>query len=311
MNVIKLSATEKKRFNTVHAALLFWYKKNRRKFSWRKKIRDPYEVLVCEVMGQQTQASRIEEFLPRFLSKFPTLRSLASAKQSAVIKEWQGLGYNRRALNLHRAAKELYSDHSSRFPRTEEKLLALPGIGKYTARAVLIFAFNKPIATVDINIQRLLSRLYKKMPDRDAMLPQKEIFDLAEMILPIKGSRLWHEALMDFGATICTKRNPGCPACPLFDECKSGKVFIDIPESSTVPIRNNEPKYFGRPRRIWRGKVLKIIAEHEPVVADGISRNIQNSFPKSEFAVFVKTILDDLVAEGFCIKKNTTYCLLP
>src|SRR4051812_30408044 len=115
---MKLSAGEKERFSTIQPLLIEWYKKNRRKFSWRKKIRHPYEVLVCEVMGQQTQASRIEQFLPKFLNKFPSIESLAKAKKSEVIKEWQGLGYNRRALNLQRTAITLAMDYSNSFPQT-------------------------------------------------------------------------------------------------------------------------------------------------------------------------------------------------
>lgn len=310
MSAFKLSPSDKKRFTIIQTLLIGWYKKNRRKFSWRKKIRNPYEVLVCEVMGQQTQASRIEQFLPRFLNRFPTVEILASAKQSDVIKEWQGLGYNRRALNLYKTAKELYRTHSSAFPRNEEKLLLLPGIGKYTARAVLIFAFNKPLATVDVNIQRLLSRLYRRMPDSGTMLPVKTIYDLSENILPINQSRLWHEALMDFGATICTKRNPKCEECPLFNECKSGKMLIN---SASLPGKqhgNSEPKYFTQPKRIWRGKILKIISANEKVSESFVLKTLQNSYPKSEFAPFIKNILSDLIREGFCQVKNKTYRLL-
>src|SRR5882757_7215023 len=125
MKAFTLSTGEKKRFENIRTTLIGWYKKNRRKFSWRKNIRNPYEVLVCEVMGQQTQASRIEQFLPLFLRKFPTIKALAAAKQSEVIRQWQGLGYNRRALNLHRTAKKIAVKHSALFPKTEEHLLQL------------------------------------------------------------------------------------------------------------------------------------------------------------------------------------------
>ena len=303
---MKLSALEKKRFNTIQTTLIGWYKTNRRKFSWRKKIRPPYEVLVCEVMGQQTQASRIEEFLPRFLNRFPTVRSLASAKQSDVIKQWQGLGYNRRALNLHKAAKEL---SKISFPKKEEELLTLPGIGKYTARAILIFSHNRSVAAVDINIQRLLSRLYKRMPDTSSMLSVEEIYELGEIILPIKQSRLWHEALMDFGATVCTKRNPLCDECPLYDQCKSGKALINaslISKSHSVTV---EPKYFGHPKRIWRGKTLKIIVGNDSASESFITKTLQNSFPHPEFSVFIQSILSELMKEGFCEKKNKIYRL--
>ncbi len=305
MSIVSLSKSEKKRFTTIQASLIEWYNKNRRTFSWRKNIRDPYEVLVCEVMGQQTQASRIEQYLPRFLTRFPTVKSLASAKQSDVIKEWQGLGYNRRALHLYRAAKEL-SEVS--FPKSEKELLALPGIGKYTARAVLIFAYNKPLAAVDINIQRLLSRLYKKMPDSGSMLPTNVIYELGESILPIKRSRLWHEALMDFGATICTKKNPSCSRCPLFHECRSGKTLMHS-SSFKKTTESSEPKYFGFPKRIWRGRVLKIISIYEAVSEQMICQTLRGQSPRFGFVPFIRDVLDDLVREGFCTRKNRIYHL--
>jgi A/G-specific adenine glycosylase len=306
---MKLAANEKKRFSIIQAFLIQWYKKNRRKFSWRKKIRHPYEVLVCEVMGQQTQASRIEQFLPKFLNKFPSIESLAKAKKSEIIKEWQGLGYNRRALNLQRTAIELSINHSKSFPQTEKELLALPGIGPYTARAILIFAFNKPIATVDVNVQRLLSRLYKKMEGTNSMLPGKDILSLAQSILPKKNFRLWHEALMDFGATICTKRNPACNTCPLFDHCKSGKGFL---KNIQIKTKNNLPfemKYFGQPKRIWRGKVLKIISMNEKIPETSIMSLVTHE-KDSEFDSFIRSVLDELIKEGFCARnRNNIYTL--
>ncbi len=303
---IKLSIADKKRFDEIQKVILAWYKKNRREFSWRKKFRHPYEVLVCEVMGQQTQASRIEQFLPRFLKRFPTIEVLATSAKSAVIKEWQGLGYNRRALNLQRTAIELTNKP---FPKTSDELLRLPGIGHYTANAILIFAYNKPITTVDVNIERVLSRLYKKMLNINGMLSKKEVFSIAEKILPAKQSRLWHEALMDFGATICTKRNPQCSECPLYHECKSGKVLIQ-----KTPIKhkksNQEIKYFGHPKRIWRGRVLKLIAQNKGIKKSLIVKTLIYSENKSEFTVLISNVLDDLTKDGFCNgSKNNTYQL--
>ena len=294
---IKLSLPDKKRFEIIQKTLITWYKKNRREFSWRKKIRDPYEVMVCEIMGQQTQASRIEQFLPRFLKKFPTIQALASAKKSDVIRQWQGLGYNRRALNMQKAAIEL---SNKPFPKTESELLALPGIGPYTARAILIFSYNKSIPTVDVNIERVISRLYSRMPDTNTMLAKKDILSIAEVIIPIRQSRLWHEALMDFGATICTKRNPKCSECPLFDNCKSGKTLILKDTVSTPKKLSSEPKYFGQPKRIWRGKVLKLISVGKGLTEAFIIKQLIYSEKKSEFVPFIHAVLQDLVKEGFC-----------
>jgi A/G-specific adenine glycosylase len=261
-------------------------------------------VLVCEVMGQQTQATRIEQFLPRFLAKFPTVEALAQAKKSEVIREWQGLGYNRRALNLQQSAIALCAKP---FPKNEKELLTLPGIGSYTASAILIFAFNKPLATVDVNIERVLSRLNKKMPDQDTVLPKKQVYQIAKEILPAKNSRLWHEALMDFGATICTKRNPNCDECPLSHNCKSRNVAKAKIKKSTM-----EKIFFAQPKRIWRGRVLKLLIQPrknyttpETYIIDAL----QNSFPKTEFRKFIRSILNELTREGFCEKKNNIYRL--
>ncbi|MDP4219766.1 MAG: A/G-specific adenine glycosylase [Bacteroidota bacterium] len=298
---LTLSSRDRKRFAGIEETLIEWYNMNRRKFSWRKKIRDPYEVLVCEVMGQQTQASRIEEFLPRFLHQFPTIESLAAAKQSDVIRAWQGLGYNRRALNLQRAAIAL---SNKPFPKTEADLLKLPGIGDYTARAILIFAYNKPVATVDVNIERVLSRLFRIMPDSQTMLPKHEILALGEAILPRKRSRLWHEALMDFGATICKKRAPKCGECPLYAKCKSGPVLIDQPATLKNLKVIKERQYFGQPKRIWRGRILKLISMNHGLTEASVLRHLKHSKGDADFKQFVQEVLRALITDGFCIRKS-------
>ncbi|MEI8134390.1 MAG: hypothetical protein WCH46_04820 [bacterium] len=279
--------------------IIEWYKNNRRRFSWRKKIRDPYEVLVCEVMAQQTQASRIEEFLPIFLKRFPTIESLAKAKSSDVIKAWQGLGYNRRALNLQKTAILI---GKKKFPDTEEQLLELPGIGPYTARSVLIFAFNAHLTTIDVNVLRVLSRIFSKMQDQNAIFPREEVQRIAEVMLPPRNSRLWHEALMDFGATVCTKRNPKCSDCPLKQDCKSA----NLPSAKNV-TKNNEPQYFGKPKRIWRGIILRTIVDHERITLKKIIRRLEIDDEDSKVKTFVKSILEELIHEGFCHKKRSTY----
>jgi A/G-specific adenine glycosylase len=259
-------------------------------------------------MGQQTQASRIELFLPRFLKRFPTIEVLATAKRSDVIREWQGLGYNRRALNLHRTAIELANEP---FPKSRKELLALPGIGDYTANAILIFAYNKKIATVDVNIERLLSRLFRRTADINSILQKKQVLTIAEAILPNKELRLWHEALMDFGATICTKRNPQCGKCPLFGDCKSGKTLImkSAIESKTKSYK--DPLYFGFPKRIWRGRALQLISQNKEITEALIVKILSNSNKKSEFASFIREVLNNLSKDGFCeIIKDKTFRLV-
>jgi A/G-specific adenine glycosylase len=252
-------------------------------------------------MAQQTQASRVEIFLAKFLTKFPTVEALAASKKSEVIRQWQGLGYNRRALNLQKAAVSLLNKP---FPQTEAELLGLPGVGKYTARAIMIFAFNKRVSTVDVNVSRVLSRLYKKMPDQNEMLSNDTVYALSEEILPTRNSRLWHEALMDFGATICTKRNPKCSECPLAINCKSSGIV-----SSTIIPKSisKEKKYFGAPKRIWRGRVLKLVVRSEGVIESNIVNDLNKSFPHNTFKPFISAILNDLTREGFIKKTRNKY----
>jgi A/G-specific adenine glycosylase len=195
---------------TVSARLLAHYRRTARDLPWRR-TRDPYEVLVSEVMLQQTQASRVTPAFDRFMQRFPTLEALAAAPLAAVLREWSGLGYNRRARDLHRIARM-----SPRgLPRTVAELDALPGIGAYTAGAVASFAFGQRVAFADVNIQRVLGRLFLGRPGTN-----KEAVELDAEAMPRRSSDLWHHALMDLGATICKPREPKCAECPFNADCR-------------------------------------------------------------------------------------------
>ena len=145
----------------IQQRVLHWYKQNKRNLPWRQ-THDPYHILVAEIMLQQTQVQRVIEKYQSFLKRFPTVQKLARAKASSVITEWKGLGYNRRALFLQRSAQSVVKDHGGRFPRTISELVSLPGIGDYTARAVLSFAFKKPVPMMDTNHRKFYSRLFPK-----------------------------------------------------------------------------------------------------------------------------------------------------
>ena len=194
---------------TVSAALLAHYRATARDLPWRH-TRDPYAVLVSEVMLQQTQASRVAPAFERFMGRFPTLKALASAPLAAVLREWSGLGYNRRARALHLIAKQCPDG----LPSDVAALDALPGIGAYTAGAVASFAFGQPVAFADVNIRRVLGRVFLGRPGTT-----QEATDLDGAAMPKHGSDQWHHALMDLGATICIARTPKCAACPLRTLC--------------------------------------------------------------------------------------------
>ena len=192
--------------------LLAWYKRNARVLPWRE-TRNPYAILVSEFMLQQTQVSRVLEFYPRFLKRFPTIGSLARSQPKAVREAWDGLGYYARAHNLHRLAREVTRLHDGTLPETPEELRTLPGVGPYTAGAVACFAYEKPVATVDTNVRRVLQRAFGS----------KDVWELAEQLVPKQGERAWrfNQALMELGALVCTARKPKCPECPVRNNCRT------------------------------------------------------------------------------------------
>ena len=192
--------------------LLAWYKRNARVLPWRK-TRNPYAVLVSEFMLQQTQVSRVLEFYPRFLKRFPTFGSLARSQPKAVMEAWDGLGYYARARNLHRLAREVTRLHDGTLPDKPEDLRTLPGVGRYTAGAVACFAYEKPVPTVDTNVRRVLQRAFGS----------KDVWELAEQLVPKQGERAWrfNQALMELGALVCKARSPLCPECPVKDNCRT------------------------------------------------------------------------------------------
>lgn len=285
--------------------LLRWHRKNARIFSWRHHIRDPYAVMICEIMGQQTQASRIELFLQRFLKQFPTVTALASAKQSAVIVQWQGLGYNRRAINLHKAAQMVAIEHHGIIPNNEKQLLALPGIGVYTARAILVFAFKQPVSAVDVNVSRVLTRVSKKVKSTGEIYPIDKVQAINNKILPKRSNRDWHEAIMDLGATICTKRNPKCSLCPLNTLCPSSSLELVSKKTSTHSKTSKETLYFGQPKRIWRGRILKYISNAKKVSLESIQEFIskQHQIELSDAFSISEIVIKELLKEGFISKR--------
>lgn len=279
--------------------LLAWHKVNKRSFIWRGLRRSPYVVLVSEFMLQQTGTKHVERRLPIFLKQFPNVKALAAASPAQVLRAWQGLGYNRRALYLHRAAKALAGMRS--FPKTLDALQALPGVGQYTASAVLAFAYNMDTPVIDVNVERVLSRLWKKMPDNRATLPKHELYDFDAAILPKGHSSEWHEALMDLGSTICTRNAPNCDECPLRRSCSSASM-----ETSRVKQPRTEALYFGQPRRIWRGRILRIVSNSESIPSRSVSDQLRKSFKIRErgFASFVNELVELLISERF-IARNT------
>ena len=208
----------------IQVALLGWYRAHRRALPWRK-TKSPYRIFLAEMMLQQTQVERVIPKYQDFLSRFPTVRQLAAAPLAEVIRLWAGLGYNRRAVHLQRAAQAVVQEHGGTFPMTLQALLGLPGIGAYTARALLSFVGSAPVAVVDTNVRRVLGRVYQR--DLAAVFgiegpTERQFQGLADSLVPNEQSARWNQALMDLGSSVCTSRRPDCPALSAFHVVPSG-----------------------------------------------------------------------------------------
>ncbi len=202
--------------------VLAWYARAGRDLPWRR-TRDPYRVLVSEFMLQQTQVSRVQEYYPRFLARFPDLDALASARPRAVREAWDGLGYYARASNLHALARVVSRDSDGKLPAEPEELIKLPGIGPYTAGAVASFAYEKPVPAVDTNVARVLRRVF--FASRLPSPASRDIWQLAAALVPKNGKRAWkfNQAMMELGALVCVARKPKCPDCPVRPVCRTGQ----------------------------------------------------------------------------------------
>src|ERR1700686_5037187 len=196
------------------AQLLGWFAEAKRDLDWRR-TRDPYRVWISEIMLQQTRVAAVLPYYRRFLARFPTVDALARARRESVLRSWAGLGYYSRARNLHRAAKEIVARHGGEFPSRMEEALELPGIGHYTAAAVLSIAYGEPHAVLDGNVARVLARLGAVRGDLRQPKKWGSLQKTASRLLPPKASGDWNQAMMELGATLCTPRAPRCAACPV------------------------------------------------------------------------------------------------
>jgi A/G-specific adenine glycosylase len=206
--------------------LLRWYDRHRRDLPWRvprdcDRLPDPYHVLVSEAMLQQTQVAAVVPYFLTFLQKFPTLRTLADADEQEVLRQWQGLGYYSRARNLRAAAKEIMTTHGGQIPREMDHLLALPGVGRYTAGAIASIAFDERAAILDGNVARVLCRLDRVEAEPREPESQKLLWRRAAEILPARRCGDFNSALMELGATVCTPRTPKCLMCPVREHCEA------------------------------------------------------------------------------------------
>ncbi|MGA8221378.1 MAG: A/G-specific adenine glycosylase [Candidatus Acidiferrales bacterium] len=224
------------------ARLLAWFRAYQRDLPWRRS-RDPYRIWVAEVMLQQTRIAAVLPYYRRFLRRFPRVQSLARVREQEVLKFWSGLGYYSRARNLHRAAREIVANHEAKFPHELESALRLPGIGRYTAAAVLSIAYDAPLAVLDGNVARVLARLGAIHGDLRASRRWKSLAAAAQELLASEAPGDWNQALMELGETICTPQAPRCGACPVSQWCHAyvQGVVAEIPaprgKRATVQVK--------------------------------------------------------------------------
>jgi A/G-specific adenine glycosylase len=222
--------------------LLKWFAAHRRDLPWRRD-RDPYRIWISEVMLQQTQVATVVPYFERFLRRFPTVADLAAADEQDVLRLWEGLGYYRRARDLHKSAKLLAAEHAAALPDDPAVVRRLPGFGRYTCNAVLSQAFDRRLPILEANSQRVLSRLFGRRDDPRAGAARRWLWQAAERVLPKKRAGEFNQALMELGALVCTPAAPRCGECPLASVCEAkrlglqGQIPARTPPPTTVAVR--------------------------------------------------------------------------
>lgn len=269
------------------AALLDWSAQTARDLPWRR-TRDPWAVLVSELMLQQTQVARVVPIYTDFMARFPDPACCARVSAGAVIEAWSGLGYNRRALNLHRIATTVVERHGGHLPETIEGLMALPGVGPYTARAVSVFAFETECGVVDTNAWRVLARAVagRRLTGRDAQA-------LADDLVPRRRAWVWNQAVLDLGATVCVSGRPRCGDCPVARHCC---WFLGGGPDPAAAGSRRQPAFDGSDRQ-GRGRLVQAL-RRGPVSLDSVPTAA--GWPHDRLRA--ERVAAALVAEGLAVE---------
>lgn len=280
------------------AAVLGWWASRPRDLPWRR-TRDPWAVLVCEVMAQQTQVARVAERWPVFLERFPTAAACAAAPVADVLRLWSGLGYNRRAVALHRCAAEVVERHGGVLPADLDALLALPGVGPYTARAVAAFAYELDHGVVDTNTARVLAR-WAGRP-----LGARAVQEAADGAVPAGEAWAWNQAMLDLGAQVCRRRVPACEACPVADGCGWAAAGWPAPDPAdgTHGVSVPQSPFAGSDRQ-GRGRLVEALRRGPVPVAALAEAMGWSAEPDRALRV-----ADTVVADGLAVREDGAYRL--
>jgi A/G-specific adenine glycosylase len=247
---------DRAKVDAVRDALISWYEENGRDLPWRR-TRDPYNILVAEVMLQQIQVKRAVSFYLTFLEEFPTMEALAAAPIARVIRVWGDLGRYRRVVSLHKTARILVEEFDGKVPPDPEVLVKLPGIGPYTAGAVACFAFEKDVHFVDTNARRVLHRLFFGADVPEPVVPEGELLRLAERLVPDGRGRKWGQSVIDLGALRCTARKPLCESCPLSGLCAARPATRGA--LARMPRAERRTSGYEGSNRYYRWRVLAVL----------------------------------------------------
>lgn len=245
----------------IRRRLVRWFHGHQRDLPWRRD-RDPYRIWVSEVMLQQTRVATVVPYFERFLQAFPTLADLAAADEQAVLRQWEGLGYYRRARDLHRAARELVAAHDGQMPDDPLVFGRLPGVGRYTLGAVLSQAFDRRLPILEANSERVLCRLFGLRDNPRGGAARRRLWEMAACLLPRRRVGEFNQALMELGALVCTPAGPRCAACPLFDDCAARRLGIQ----DQVPLRASAPEVEQVHETavvVWRGPEVLLVQRSE------------------------------------------------
>lgn len=292
------------KINAVRTGLLAWFEANRRDLPWRRS-RDPYDILVSEMMLQQTQVDRVVPYYHAFRDRFPTVHALAEAPIADVIKAWAGLGYNRRAINLQRTAQHVVAALGGTFPRDIDALRRLPGVGPYTAGAIACFAFEQDVGFVDTNIRRVLHRLFAGVDVPRPSITEREVMRIAGAVVPLGDGWRWNQALMEFGALQCTARRPACVVCPLQAVCCAFPAIQGAIQELPRGVRLKREAPFDGSNRYYRGRILATLRDL-PADGDGtidlrtLGRHVRPEFTDADVP-WLYDVVQGLAKDGLAM----------
>ena len=285
---------------TFQKQLLAWFRAHQRDLPWRRS-RDAYRIWVAEVMLQQTRIAAVMPYYHRFLARFATVRSLALAHGAEVLKLWSGLGYYSRARNLHRAAKIIVAQHESKFPRTLDAALELPGIGTYTAAAVLSIAYDVPLAVLDGNVARVLARITAIHGDLRAPNNWRALMAAAQNLLATQAPGDWNQSLMELGEVICTPQSPRCAECPVASHCRA--YAQGLTNKIPAPRRKRAPVQMKIAAAILRDPRGRTLLLQDPGAHDKVLFSRMWQFPAVEIKRHAKAELEAHLRSTLAITK--------